>query len=93
MQTKERIEKDYNEYKNGKRIQITVVHKPYVDLCMRVDLPLDKNKLWKISTGPPGLGFAGRREPWRAAGRGPRAAGLLLAKPVILSIRPFLARG
>ena len=63
MQTKERIEKDYNEYKNGKRIQITVVHKPYVDLCMRVDLPLDKNKLWKISTGPPGLGFAGRREP------------------------------
>ena len=55
------------------------------DLCMCVDLPLDK-KLWKIRTGPPGRGAAGppdrgaagppgRRAagPWRAVGR--RAAG------------------
>ena len=48
-----------NEFK------LTVVHctpKPDADLCMRVDLPLDK-KLWKIRTGNPG-----RRA---IAGRGP----------------------
>ena len=44
------------------------------DLCMRVDLPLDK-KLWKIRTRPPATG------PSWAVGR--RAADLLLAKPVL----------
>ena len=48
---------------------------PKPDLCMRVDLPLDK-KLWKIRTGP--SGHLGRR----ALGRGP--SGLLLAKPDLL---------
>ena len=57
------------------------------DLCMRMDLPLDK-KLWKIRTGPPDRGAAGppgrggppgRSGPW-ALGRW--AAGLLLAKPL-----------
>ena len=35
------------------------------DLCMRMDLPLDK-KLWKIRTGPPGRRAAGLllAKPW-----------------------------
>ena len=57
-------------YYNGKRIQTRrrpfCRPKPDADLCMRIDLPLDK-KLWKIRTGA-----AGRRA---IAGRGPRAAG------------------
>ena len=71
-----------NEFK------LTVVHctpKPDADLCMHVDLPLDK-KLWKIKTGPPGgRAIAGRwprvTGPSRAVGRwafeppGHRAAG------------------
>ena len=57
--------------------------KPNADLCMRVDLPLDKktveNQDWTglghRAAGPPGRGAV--------ASRGPRAAGpgLLLAKP------------
>ena len=61
------------KYLNSKRIK-THRRPCCADLCMRMDLPLDK-KLWKIRTGPPGRGAAG---PW-AAGRW--AAGLLLAKP------------
>ena len=51
-----------NEFK------LIVVHctaKPDADLCMRVDLPLDK-KLWKIRTGPSGR--------WAITGRGPLGA-------------------
>ena len=52
--------------------------KPDADLCMHVDLPLDKKKLWKIRTRPPGLRAAGpsgrpATGPSRAVGRGPRA--------------------
>ena len=61
------------KYYNGKRIQTRrrpfCTPKPDADLCMRMDLPLDK-KLWKIRTGPPGR--------QAIAGRGPlglRAAG------------------
>ena len=61
------------KYLNSKRIK-THRRPCCADLCMRMDLPLDK-KLWKIRTGPPGRRAAG---PW-AAGRW--AAGLLLAKP------------
>ena len=50
--------------------------KPDADLYMRLDLPLDKKKLWKIRTWPPGLQAAG---PSQAEGRW--ATGLLLAKP------------
>ena len=56
--------------------------KPDADLCMRMDLQLDK-KLWKIRTGllghwgPLGLQAPG---PPRAMGRW--AMGLLLAKPI-----------
>ena len=61
------IIKMVNEFK------LTVVHfacpKPDADLCMRVDLPLDKNTVenqdW--ATGPPGRRAAG---PSRAVGRG-----------------------
>lgn len=67
--TKETIEKDSNDW-NGNRIQThrrpCCTPKSDADLCMCVDLPLDK-KLWKIRTGP-----KGRRAE---AGRGPRAAG------------------
>ena len=46
-----------SKYYNGKRIQTRrrpfCTAKPDADLCMRMDLPLDK-KLWKIRTGPPG---------------------------------------
>ena len=78
-----------NEFK------LTVVHctpkrppKPNADLCMLMDLLLDK-KLGKIRTGPPGCraiagcGPLGRGGLW-AVGRwtfGMQAAGLLLAKP------------
>ena len=58
------------KYYNGKRIQTRrrpfCTPKPDADLCMRMDLPLDK-KLWKIRTGPPG-----RRA---IAGRGPLGRG------------------
>ena len=67
-----------NEFK------LTVVHVAYpnpmqfdADLCMCVELPLNK-KLWKIRTGPsraPGLPL--RKGPpgrWTVAGRGSRAA-------------------
>ena len=57
--------------------------KPDADLCMRVDLPLDKKTVdnQDLATGP---------LPSRAAGRGPRAvgrwaAGLLLAKPAFIT--------
>ena len=67
-QQNKRIEKDSNDYKNGKRTQThrrpCCTPKPDADLCMCKELPLDK-KLWKIWTGP-------------------RAVGLLLAKPWIL---------
>ena len=45
--------------------------KPDADLCMRVDLPPDKKKMWKIRTWSPGrraAGPPGRRGPW-AVGR------------------------
>ena len=77
--------------------KLTVVHctpKPNADLCICMDLPLDK-KLWKIRTGPPGCrAIAGRGPLDRGplglrvvAGCGPWAAGrwatgLFLAKPV-----------
>ena len=47
------------------------------DLCMRMDLPLDK-KLWKIRTGPPGRGAAeppGRRAAGPPGRGGPWATG------------------
>ena len=60
----------------GNEFKLAVVHcTPDTDLCMRVDLSLDK-KLWKIRTGPLGR--------WAFAGHGLlglQAAGLLLAKP------------
>ena len=40
------------KYLNTKRIK-THRRPCCADLCMRMDLPLDK-KLWKIRTGPPG---------------------------------------
>ena len=61
--------------------------KPDSDLCMRVDLPLDKKNVENqdLATGPPG-----RRGPWAARPSGRLAAGpsrpavdLLLAKPVL----------
>jgi len=74
-----------------KRIKLSAVR--FADLCMRVDLPLDKKPGHRASR-PPGRRIAGlsraagrravaagplgRRGPW-AAGRW--AAGLLLAKP------------
>ena len=62
------------KYLNSKRIK-THRRPCCADLCMSMDLPLDK-KLWKIRTGPrsrrvagpPGRWAAG---PWRAVGRGP----------------------
>ena len=64
------------KYLNSKRIK-THRRPCCADLCMRMDLPLDK-KLWKIRTGPlgcgpPGCGPPGRRAagPWRVVGRGP----------------------
>ena len=82
--------------RNGKRIQTHrrpfCTPKPDADLCMRVDLPLDKtkgeNQDWATgSTGRRAAGLVGlraagprgRRGPW-AAGRW--AAGLPLAKPI-----------
>ena len=51
--------------------------KPDADLCMRMDLQLDK-KLWKIRTG-----LLGRWGPLGLRAPGPpRAMGLLLAKPI-----------
>ena len=54
------------KYLNSKRIK-THRRPCCADLCMRMDLPLDK-KLWKIRTGPPGRRPA---RPWRAVVRGP----------------------
>ena len=70
---------DHNDdFLNGKRIQTHrrpfCTPKPNADLCMRVDLPLDK-KLCKMRTGPPGLRAAGQPGLCAVAGRGPRAAG------------------
>ena len=45
------------KYLNSRRIK-THRRPCCADLCMRMDLPLDK-KLWKIRTGPPGRGAAG----------------------------------
>ena len=62
--------------------------KPDADLCMRVDLPPDK-ELWKIRTWPPGRraavgrGPPGLRTAEPLGRRGPWAADLLLAKPVL----------
>ena len=53
------------KYLNTKRIK-THRRPCCADLCMRMDLPLDK-KLWKIRTGPPGRGAVEPRSP-RAAG-------------------------
>ena len=74
------------KYLNTKRIK-THRRPCCADLCMRMDLPLDK-KLRKIRTGPPGRRAAGPRAAgpsgrravgppgrWAVAGRGPRAAG------------------
>ena len=56
-------------------LKLTVVHVAHVaDLCMCVELPLDK-KLWKIRTGPQAVGRGG------PSADGRWAAGLLLAKP------------
>ena len=65
---------------------------------MRVDLPLDKktveNQDWTglghRAAGSPGRGPLGLRAvgPSRAVGRGPLAAGVLLAKPVSLHTYP-----
>ena len=71
---------------NGNRIQSHrrpfCTPKPDADLCMRVSLPLDKktveNQDW--ATGPPGRQAARPLGPWA---EGPRAAGLLLAKPTV----------
>lgn len=69
-----------------------MLHTHDAELCMCVDLPLDK-KQWKIRTGPWAAGpcaawpwVVGRRAfgPWAAGPsghRGPWAACLLLAKP------------
>ena len=93
--------KQKQEFKwlNGKRTQTRrrpfYTPKPDADLCMRLDLLLDK-KLWKIRTGPPGrqaMGCGARRPSW-AAGRwtfrlpGCRAVGVVLAKPI--GFQPFL---
>ena len=84
------------KYLNSKRIK-THRRPCCADLCMRMDLPLDK-KLWKIRTGPPdhrAAGPPGRR----AVGRGPWAVGLLLAKPdpganiYVQSLLKFLTLG
>ena len=53
------------KYLNSKRIK-THRRPCCADLCMRMDLPLDK-KLWKIRTGPQSRRTAG---PWLAVGRG-----------------------
>ena len=57
------------KYLNTKRIK---THRCpcCADLCMRMDLPLDK-KLWKIRTGPPGRRAAGPPGRRAVAGRGP----------------------
>ena len=62
--------------------------KPDADLCMRVDLPPDKKIVENqdLATRPPGAG--GRGPPGLRAAepldrRGPWAADLLLAKPVL----------
>jgi len=83
QETETRIQmiKMVNEFK------LTVVHfalpnpmEPDADLCMLLDLPLDKktveNQDW--ATGPPVLraaGLSGVVGRWAVAGRGPRAAG------------------
>ena len=100
-------------YYNGKRIQTCrrpyCTPKPDADLCMCMDLPLDK-KLWKIRTGPPGRRVIAGREPRaagpsRAVGRGPldlRAAGPLgrggpwaggRCAAGLLLAKPFLSSG
>ena len=75
QQTETKIEmiiKMVNEYTRIQNHCPFCTLKPDADLCMRVDLPLDK-KLWKIRTGPPGCGSLGLRAaaPSRAVGRGP----------------------
>ena len=81
------------KYLNTKRIK-THRRPCCADLCMRMDLPLDK-KQWKIRTGPLGHWATGPpgRGGWRATGppgvavagrgaAGPPAAILLLPKPI-----------
>ena len=46
--------------------------KPDADLCMRVDLPPDKKKMWKIRTLPPGRRAVVGRGPWAAEPLGRR---------------------
>ena len=77
-----------SKHYNGKRIQTRrrpfCTPKPDADLCMCMDLPLDK-KLWKIRTGA----------RWAVAGRGPlglRAAGLSRAADLFLA-KPWLRAG
>ena len=86
--SKEEAVEDYRARQTQTHRRPVCKPKPDADLCMRVDLPLDK-KLWKMRIGPPGRGPLGlravrplsRRGPW-AVGRW--AAGLLLANPVML---------
>ena len=51
---------------------------------MRVDLPLDKKNCGKLGLGLRGLWAAGP-----SGRRGPRAAGLLLAKPTEIVVKVF----
>ena len=61
------------KYLNSKRIK-THRRPCCADLCMRMDLQLDK-KLWKIRTGPRSCRAGGPWGRWAVAGRGPQAAG------------------
>ena len=66
-----------NEFK------LTVVHvHAQTRLCMSVDLPLDKKKLWKLRTSPRA---AGRGPPGRfaVAGRGPLGHGPAFSKTLL----------
>ena len=51
--------------------------KPDADLCMRVDLPLDKKTVdnQELVTGPLGRRAAGQPGRWAVEGRGPRVVG------------------
>ena len=65
--------------------------KPDADLCMRVDLPLDKKTVdnQDLATGPLGRRAAGQpgRGPW-AAGRGPLGRGPAFSKTRFYYVNP-----
>ena len=100
-----RIQKKKQEFKwlNNKWTQTLrrpfYTPKPDADLCMRVDLPLDK-KLWKITIGP--LGRSGPRAggpsarraagPSRAVGRGALGRGPVLSKTRITIVQNSTSR-